>query len=118
MGSKKHDKELMANGRRFIHEKRADAPEGAAGRYRIRKSGVLLMDLAGAPFGFICSNDDYGRAGRGPGFLVTAFEYEGKIRYMHGASRDTEWRLGIPEDARCSHKQEMCASVLRQAAEV
>lgn len=114
--AKKEKRELTFNGRRFIHEKQGAVAEGVTGRYRTRKSGVLLMDLAGEPFGFVCSNDDYGRAGRGPGFLVSAFKADDGIRYMHGATRDTENRLGITEETRCSHRQEMCASILRQAA--
>lgn len=112
----KERKELTFNGRRFISARQANVPAGVAGRYRIRKNGVLLMDLAGEPFGFVCSNDDYGRPGRGPGFLVSAHNTERGIWYMHGATRDCENRLGITEETRYSHTQEMCASILRQAA--
>jgi hypothetical protein len=112
----KERKELTFNGRRFIPARQADVPAGVAGRYRTRKSGVLLMDLDGKPFGFVCSNDDYGRAGRGPGFLVSAYSTTEGTRYMAGAASVTLEKLGLPKDAGHSLKQQMCASMLAQAA--
>lgn len=87
---------LTVNGRTFAPDGRGAAQDGACGRYRVRKSGVLLMGLDGDPFGFICFNDDLGRPGMGPGFLVTAERLpNGRVWYSHGAAERTEDALGV-----------------------
>jgi len=99
---------LQLNDLAFVHvrSKAADRPATFSGLYDVRSGGVLLFEPDGTPFALACANGDHGRW-RGPGFFVTAREYEGKIWYAFSTTEQTERRLGIHGQ---SHSQQTRAA--------
>ncbi len=51
----------------------------AAGTYKIRKRGVLFLNLQGEPFAYLCANEEYT-----PFFVTCSKQEDGRIRYMLG----------------------------------
>lgn len=107
---------ITANGLTFFPAgtPRAQMPAGASGLYEVRSNGVLLLELDGGPIAFACSNDDHGRPGRGPGFLVSVFAHGDKLRYMFSTATVTERRLGLADKPSRAH-WEFARAILDQA---
>ncbi len=68
------------------------SPGGTAnGLFKRRKNGVALYGMDGKLRAFIVSNT------HGERFAVTAYEFQGRPRYMHGLTEaDRQW-LGLPD---------------------
>lgn len=90
---------ITANGLTFVPAATplGQVPPGASGLYEVRSNGVLLLELDGGPIAFACSNDERGRPGGGPGFLVSVFAYGSQMRFMFGTATVTKRRLGLAD---------------------
>jgi len=65
-------------------------PSGTcSGYYRRRKDGVLLMDMQKVPFGFIKVESAC------VVYAVSAYQHNGKTRYMFGLTSCDSERLGL-----------------------
>jgi|SRR5580692_5587674 hypothetical protein len=60
-----------------------------SGYYKVRKHGVLLMDLQSKPFAFIADQLS------GQWFVTAGYADNGKLIFMQGLAEYTEKQLGI-----------------------
>lgn len=75
----------------------------ASGYYSKKSNGILLKDAHRAPFAFIAKNK------HGEVFAVSACTFEGKTRYMYGASEKTKTILGLDSVKYQDQKQYLLA---------